>query len=142
MSNEHRIRVNVKMIFRCGDEAMYYLVERIGVRDFPGGGVEYGETLIDALKRELKEEIGYDLVETPRQAGIVDYVPDDTSVHHIIIGFTIALPSKPTFTFHHDNDEHPEDVITFHWVHKDDIDRKPFCPNHKTLLRNAFDVQS
>ena len=29
-----------------------------GIWEFPGGGVHYGETLIDALKREFLEEYG------------------------------------------------------------------------------------
>lgn len=30
---------------------------------FPGGGLEFGESLIDGLKRELKEELNLDLTE-------------------------------------------------------------------------------
>lgn len=90
------------------------------------------------MKRELKKGINYDPVETPRQVGVVDYVSDDGSAHHILIGYTITLTSKPVFSFRHDNDEHPDDIITFHWVHKDDIDREPFYKNHKKLLKSTL----
>lgn len=33
----------------------------VGLWNKPGGAVEYGETLIDAMKREIKEEIGVEI---------------------------------------------------------------------------------
>ena len=58
--------------------ALLYLncVDSFGERDYletPGGGVEKSETLIEALKRELKEEIGA-IVENIQEIGrVVDF---------------------------------------------------------------------
>jgi ADP-ribose pyrophosphatase YjhB (NUDIX family) len=37
---------------------------------FPGGGVEKGETLVEALTRELDEEVGVTLTEAPMLHGV------------------------------------------------------------------------
>jgi 8-oxo-dGTP diphosphatase len=44
--------------------------------DIPGGGVDLGETLHDALKREVKEETGYDV-----EPGKVLLVENDFFIH-------------------------------------------------------------
>ena len=58
MSSEPRIRVSA--ILRWGDRILLCRHEKPGKEYWllPGGGVNSGESLVDALRRELGEEVG------------------------------------------------------------------------------------
>ena len=64
-----------------------------GAWEFPGGHLEVGETIKDALKRELYEEIGFNLEFNPIITHYTDEIKDKNNmlVHNLEIDFIINV---------------------------------------------------
>lgn len=53
-----------------------------GLWEFPGGSVEYGETLADALKREMREEYGIEIA-IGDLLDVVDHILSEQGQHWV-----------------------------------------------------------
>lgn len=66
-----------------------------GTNDFPGGQLEFGESIENCLKRELKEELNYDFNIKPELFGVWNYISKDKQRHSILIYYICAINKKP-----------------------------------------------
>lgn len=92
-------------------ENKYLLTERIGndpddppggrVWHFPGGGIEFGETIEVALKREIKEELNLEIV-IERQLGEI-YSSIRPSWHGILIPYICTIHGEENIILDHES---------------------------------------
>ncbi|MEA2453321.1 MAG: 8-oxo-dGTP diphosphatase [Actinomycetota bacterium] len=80
------------------DDGKLLMVQRAndpgkGLWSLPGGRVEHGEYLADALRREVKEETGLE-VEVGELAGILEVSGPD--LHYVILDYHATLAATAT----------------------------------------------
>lgn len=71
------------------------LKHKNGALKFPGGRMELGESILGALKRELKEELNYTLSKEPKLLSVFNYIPKDKKQHTVFIDYFYKLTKKP-----------------------------------------------
>jgi 8-oxo-dGTP pyrophosphatase MutT (NUDIX family) len=108
--------VTVKIIFRWKSQALIFRHQN-GIFDFPGGRVKFGESLIGALKRELKEELNYSLNQEPIFFDIWNYISKNKKRHSVFITYIFQLSTKPKLSS-------PENLQILWLTKRDFIKRK------------------
>lgn len=99
LNMKKRPSVTVKLVLRYKDKVLM-VKHKDGAFGFPGGHVECGESLLEALKREVKEELGYDFKKEPTLFDVWNYIPKEnpgmkTKDHTVFLNYILKLDKKP-----------------------------------------------
>ena len=86
--------IAVAIILRYRDR-MLILKHKNGALKFPGGKMEWGESILGALYRELKEELNYSLKKEPELFSVFNYISKDRKEHTVFIDYIYPLNKKP-----------------------------------------------
>jgi ADP-ribose pyrophosphatase YjhB (NUDIX family) len=101
---------------------------------FPGGHIKLGEKIQDAVKREVKEETGYD-IEIDQLLGVYDNIDTDIPllVPHVIIIVYLAQVKAGILTVPED-----EDIITVKWASLTQTNYLNLSPYARKCLNDAL----
>ncbi len=91
------LQVGVKVLIRNKDGAFLFLRRNSLLStdshesswDIPGGRINPEEQLIDALRREVKEEVGYDIQAAPQLMAAQDIIVPSKDLHVIRLTYEI-----------------------------------------------------
>lgn len=87
----------VSVAIRHGDRLLCIRESYRPGLSLPGGGIDRGETPLEAAQREAREEVGLDLAaEAFVELGRLDFSADDRT--HLVTFFALDLPSMPAPT--------------------------------------------
>ncbi len=134
INNKKELKISVKVVFRAGDKVMFHKTKD-GIRDLPGGHIEFGETIIEALKRELVEEIDFNLKNDPELLDVWAYIRKNKNIHRVYIVYLINIGKKPKKFIHQEVDD-----MEFIWLKKEEIKEQCFLPEMEKLLLKAFEI--
>src|SRR3989338_7830559 len=131
-----KFHLHVRAVIHDGD---YLLVARTKGEDYcflPGGHYEVGETLAEALGREIEEEMGLK-AEVKQYLGIVENRWFEDNLHHYEINhvFEVEVPKLNTKV----NPLSQENHLDFFWVKSDYFEKQNLLPIIiRPLITNWF----
>ena len=107
---------------------------RKGEWSLPGGRVELGEFLVDAARREIKEETGLD-VDVGPLIELFDRVHrrDNRVEYHFVIADYLCTPQGGTLAA-------ADDAIDVAWVSVDDLDAYGVNARAVAVIKKAFEM--
>jgi len=85
-----------------------------GLWEFPGGSVEFGETLAQALQREIQEEYGIE-ISVGKLVDVVDHILPQENQHWVSPTYICKITSG------HPRIREPEKCIEIGWFHIDQV---------------------
>ena len=92
-----------------------------GLWEFPGGKCEHGESLADAIRRELCEELGVEVI----SVGAEQYSMRDPGSAFLIVFVPVQIEGRPQCNEH----------AALHWGQPTDLLRLPLAPADRSYLQ-------
>lgn len=101
----------------------------------PGGGIEFGESIEDCLKREFKEEVNLN-IQVKDFLFITEHIHD--SLHAVELFYHVESNDTPSIGL---DPEIPDSFIKMEWKNQKDLDLLPNSIKHSVFQQNPTIIQ-
>ena len=129
MSSESKFELCVRAVIIERGKILLCKSKRKRYYFFPGGHVDFGEKAKDALRRELKEELGLTVRSSTFIGAIENVFREDNRTHHELnLVFAVTVAQRST--------ESKEDHLEFEWKPVRELSRTTVLP--KALTRSVL----
>ncbi len=127
-----KIRVNATCVFRRGEQILVARASdparNLRFWFLPGGGVEFGETTEEAVRREVREELGADLTDLRRLEVLENvFTHDGEPFHQIVFVYEGRFTDPATYGLETFIGDAPE-WETSGWRDLDSFGEEPLYP--------------
>jgi 8-oxo-dGTP diphosphatase len=92
------------------------------IYDFPGGGMDFGEAVLETLHREVMEEIGIE-IEVGKLLGIWSFMIPVAPVQILCMGYQCSTKTPDMIDMSHN--PALEDIFEYQWLEIDQILNDP-----------------
>lgn len=140
IDNHPTIRVGIGAVI-VNDEGKIFLAKRgkdvrehAGMWETPGGEVEFGETMGEALKREIMEELGVE-IEVGEMLDVVELIDTESGSHTVSSAFVCKIISgTPNIMEPHKCEE----IGWFTWKEMEKLSLSPYTLQDLAGFRRRY----
>ncbi len=127
---QHLLNYRVSAIFRKGNQVLLHHNLNSVHYTLPGGRVKEGETTKQALKREIKEEMGQD-VNCVKTISFMEnlFTMDEKHYHEILVTYELEFLDKTMYEMEKIKSIEKNENLEFIWFDKDKLDSINFVPS-------------
>jgi 8-oxo-dGTP diphosphatase len=111
------------LLGKRNEKARFYA----GYWGLPGGLPEYGEKIEDAIKREIKEELGVEIIEAKRAKNVYERLPNkDCKIHGVDVPYYCKIKGEP---------KPKDETKEIKWFRPQEIKKMNLAYIHKDILK-------
>ncbi len=133
INKEKKIQqVSIKGLLCRENKVLFLKTSDSGKWELPGGRIDFGESVDETFRREMKEELGFKKAKMGELMNMWSFtsIRGGINYHFIIFDFEISSDESKIIL----SDEHSE----YRWVGKDEFEKLEMRDGHKETLKRFF----